>query len=720
MGGTRKNVALRTPAIASFLCLGLMLGWGPFPWAQVSACVLAAESKLEAPWSGAADSAFNGNEADCHHYGLRRLAEPDQITASLADTQPHEKSLADLGQWRDLLGVFIIGIACVAAVSAGTGGGSIYVPVMTLVMGFSPHASTVMSQSLMCGGVLAGTLLNLCQRHPFADRPLVDLDLVIFLAPAQMAGVSLGMVVNHCLPPWLLVSALVIVLSIAVVQTTKQYRRIKREKQLALKTGDTGSSASGLDPLEGAAIELVNSDAPDLSLETHIGVCTTTTPSPQRAASPPDLLSSAAAGLELKERDVAASCAQQQQRPSTSSKDNSFREGLMSPELACDGYVSESDVEAAGSSRMVLDFPLGLRQPEILQLGSADQPEEQLEDLGSPRRRTTKIGLSRLRRAREKLKEMQHRHDILKWFLVVAIWLVDISLGIIRGEKGSHVQLVPYCGWGYWFLYASSAIALIGCSYFQGISLYRLQRGKDEAAIRQVPGDLHYDLATVHLFFGQTILAGIVAGTVGIGSSLVMGPIMLMKGMLPVVCTAVNTALVLCSSSSAAVKSALGTTTPWDYCLFLFGVCFFCAMIGKFIVDRMARKYDADHVVVLFLIIIMFGSMTGMVAAILPTTEVDDAGSRRDPVQYQQTLSLWFCEVHGLLSDWSVDAACGLASGNVLPPRAQHEVGDPQQAKAIAVEAAAGRYASFPADLFSEISWEEIQLVAPVRFFGLP
>lgn len=79
------------------------------------------------------------------------------------------------------------------------------------------------------------------------------------------------------------------------------------------------------------------------------------------------------------------------------------------------------------------------------------------------------------------------------------------------------------------------------------------------------------------------------AGTVGIGSALVIGPIMLTKGMLPAVCTAVNTAVVLCSSSSAAVKSALGTVAPWDYCVFLFALCFVCALIGKSIVDRMVR-----------------------------------------------------------------------------------------------------------------------------------
>lgn len=60
-------------------------------------------------------------------------------------------------------------------------GGAIYVPVMTLVMGFTTHEATVTAQSLMFGGVLAGTLLHLPRRHVCANRPLIDLDLVSFL-----------------------------------------------------------------------------------------------------------------------------------------------------------------------------------------------------------------------------------------------------------------------------------------------------------------------------------------------------------------------------------------------------------------------------------------------------------------------------------------------------------------------------------------------------------
>lgn len=619
-----KNVFARTAAIAT--CAGLLIG-GCWAWTQIPACPHAATNGENGSLH---EVRFDETRLryDCDlgvEMAARRLSQVDVVTSSFDDDKPHNKSLADLRNWGDILGIFIIGVSCMAAVSAGTGGGSIYVPVMTLVMGFSPHASTVMSQSLMCGGVLAGTLLNLCRRHPLADRPLIDLDLVIFLAPAQMAGVSVGMIVNRCLPAWLLVVALVLVLTIAVLQTIKQYRKIKRERLAKVNAAE--SSLSAPDILEDA-VELAEED-PSLSLETSATFGLSSAGPPRQVASVSQLSvqQQKSHTRKLQGRSEEAAKEQEETLSSSTSKDSQiiasttddsprdgvFRgERIQSPEFGVQGCASEMDVEA-GSSRVALDLPEAPEDHKT-QNQAASAPEEETFEVG-PRDRRFKSRIFRLRRARRKLREMQHRHDILKWLLVVAIWLADISLGIIRGGKGSSVQLVPYCGWAYWLLYCASVVALLVCSYVQGASLYRLQLGKDEAAIRQVPGDIHFDLTTVHMFFAQTIVAGLVAGTVGIGSSLVMGPIMLMKGMLPVVCSAVNTALVLCGSSSAAVKSLLGSVAPWDYCAFLFGLCFVCAILGKSLVDRMAQKYDADHILVLFLIIIMFGAMSGMVAS---------------------------------------------------------------------------------------------------------
>ncbi|KAL8425997.1 hypothetical protein Efla_001915 [Eimeria flavescens] len=597
-----SRASLRAAAVA--LCVGIVLA-GCWTWRQVFAgfpplAIDSAAADINAVHTSGLFTGYGVHESE--GAAPRRLGGLAEITAGGGDGQPYEKSLADLKQWRDILGVIIIGVACVAAVSAGTGGGSIYVPVMTLVMDFSPHTSTVMSQALMCGGVLAGTLLNLCQRHPFADRPLVDLDL--------------------CLPAWLLVTALVVVLSVAVVQTAKQYKRIKRERLVAVKPASPAASAA--EALEGNA-EFAAEERGSFSLDPHSQAASPTAScSPQRAGSPAHLScsmeKSISKAMQLQTEGEAVEpcshprfsiCSKDSQvLPSTA--DDSFRDGVPSGGVGFEGCGSEDDLEA-GRSRLTVVLPLGVKRPEITQPPvAADEEEAANHQLSGVCARNRQ---SRLRRARRRLREMQHRHNILKWFVVVAIWLVDIALGIIRGEKNSYFHVVPYCGLSYWLIYCVSAVVLMGCSYLQGFSLLRLQRRKDEAAIIPVPGDLHFDLTTLHLFFLQTILAGLVAGMVGIGSSLVVGPIMLMNGMLPVVCTAVNTALVLCSSSSAAVKSAFATDTPWDYCLFLFCFCFVCAMIGKFVVDRLAQKYDADHVVVLFLIVIMCGSMTGMVAA---------------------------------------------------------------------------------------------------------
>lgn len=71
---------------------------------------------------------------------------------------------------------------------------------------------------------------------------------------------------------------------------------------------------------------------------------------------------------------------------------------------------------------------------------------------------------------------------------------------------------------------------------------------------------------------------------------MVMGPLLLARGLHPAVVTAVNTTSVLFSSSSAAAKSIVRGTVPWDYCVLLCCLCFFCALVGKAYIDRIVRR----------------------------------------------------------------------------------------------------------------------------------
>lgn len=116
-----KNVFIRTAAIASFA--GLLAG-GYWAWNQIPAC---AEVGTDAVTLDPHGLRF-GDAGLEYEYNLeqgkaaRRLSQVDDITASLVDDKPHEKSPADLKSWRDIIGILIIGVSCMAAVSAGTGG----------------------------------------------------------------------------------------------------------------------------------------------------------------------------------------------------------------------------------------------------------------------------------------------------------------------------------------------------------------------------------------------------------------------------------------------------------------------------------------------------------------------------------------------------------------------------------------------------------------------
>ena len=62
-------------------------------------------------------------------------------------------------------------------------GGGILVPIYILVMEFSPKHAIPLSNITVFGGAVANTLLNTSKRHPLADRPLVDWDLILVMEP---------------------------------------------------------------------------------------------------------------------------------------------------------------------------------------------------------------------------------------------------------------------------------------------------------------------------------------------------------------------------------------------------------------------------------------------------------------------------------------------------------------------------------------------------------
>jgi uncharacterized membrane protein YfcA len=132
----------------------------------------------------------------------------------------------------DQIGFFLATLGLMVAAGGGIGGGGILVPVYILVMGFTPKHAIPLSNVTVLGGAVANTILNARKRHPLADRPLVDWDLILVMEPLTIAGALLGAFLNKVLPELLLTVLLVLLLSVtAYTSLTKALKLYARESR---------------------------------------------------------------------------------------------------------------------------------------------------------------------------------------------------------------------------------------------------------------------------------------------------------------------------------------------------------------------------------------------------------------------------------------------------------------------------------------------------------
>lgn len=105
------------------------------------------------------------------------------------------KPLHPINGW-DIAGVSLACIGLMIAAAGGIGGGGILVPLYILVLQFHPKHAIPLSNITIFGGAITNTVLNMSKRHPDADRPLVDWDLILVMEPLTIGGALVGSFIN--------------------------------------------------------------------------------------------------------------------------------------------------------------------------------------------------------------------------------------------------------------------------------------------------------------------------------------------------------------------------------------------------------------------------------------------------------------------------------------------------------------------------------------------
>mmetsp|Transcript_24243 Transcript_24243/g.35923 ORF Transcript_24243/g.35923 Transcript_24243/m.35923 type:complete len:592 (-) Transcript_24243:271-2046(-) len=135
----------------------------------------------------------------------------------------------------DILGLLFASMGVLIAAGGGIGGGGIALPVYIMVMGLSPRDAIPISAVTVFGGSLATLLVTCRKRHPLADRPLIDWNLVLVMEPLVVIGALLGALLQRLISEKFLVVMLVIFLSITAHTTLSKARRMYRAETVYIE-----------------------------------------------------------------------------------------------------------------------------------------------------------------------------------------------------------------------------------------------------------------------------------------------------------------------------------------------------------------------------------------------------------------------------------------------------------------------------------------------------
>ncbi|XP_048504103.1 sulfite exporter TauE/SafE family protein 4 isoform X2 [Beta vulgaris subsp. vulgaris] len=110
------------------------------------------------------------------------------LNSALSDTQKVWPKL-EFG-WRIAVASLIGFLGSAFGTVGGVGGGGIFVPMLTLIVGFDTKSAAALSKCMIMAASASSVWYNLRVQHPTKDVPILDYDLALLFQPMLMLGTS--------------------------------------------------------------------------------------------------------------------------------------------------------------------------------------------------------------------------------------------------------------------------------------------------------------------------------------------------------------------------------------------------------------------------------------------------------------------------------------------------------------------------------------------------
>jgi uncharacterized membrane protein YfcA len=368
------------------------------------------------------------------------------------------------------------------------------------------------------------------------ERPLIDYDMALFLAPMEMAGAVLGVLIQKILPNWLYLTLAAIILGFTSYKTYNKYLDTRNKERAAA----ADATEQGDDPVAAAAVE-------------------------QEAGDPP---------------------------PKHKTEDFTMDQ---TEELSSSGNSGSSDRQREGEDEAVEENKE--EEPEPLDNGVIDE--------------------EKVARRQFLLEQDSRQYPKEKLLALLVLWIGLILLTFFKGGKGvdSIVGITCASPW-YAALIAIQFLWTLGFATFFAMKLIKSTEEKKAVGYPFHPQDVLWDFSKTRFYACFTFVAGVVAGLIGIGGGMVLGPLMLVMGIHPRVSSATTATMIVLTSSSVAILFVTAGLVPWQYAVCFFCVCFCGAVIGKTYIDAYVKRTGKASLLIFLLATIICLATLGCVVIV--------------------------------------------------------------------------------------------------------
>ncbi len=212
------------------------------------------------------------------------------------------------------------------------------------------------------------------------------------------------------------------------------------------------------------------------------------------------------------------------------------------------------------------------------------------------------------------LRDEKKIFPMKKVMFIVLNWLFVILITFMKGDSGmKSIVGIQKCSGEWVGLLVVFALACIGSNIFIGYLCVKSTEVKQRLNYDWDEFDLRWTHRTATIVSSTALLAGVLAGMLGFGGGLIMGPLMLSLGVRPEQSAATSSFMILFTSSIAVIQYSTANRVNTQYGILLLLAAFIGSSSGIFVVKRLVDKYRRPSFVVFTLAIVL-----GLAGIIIP------------------------------------------------------------------------------------------------------